>query len=148
MLPILQSDIFKQFVWDNELPDWPTLNCVYRSHPEKEIEVSLVGDSEMTLDWATFLAKSEEAWRLLITREPQMLRDAAPEIHQMHRAYFGDRWQRTSEDLLTELSLRLVCFYINGSAHLWYSGTATFNHLDVDLGLDSELRLTEVRFDG
>ncbi|MFO1441083.1 MAG: hypothetical protein U1F81_22380 [Verrucomicrobiaceae bacterium] len=145
---MLQSQIFEQFVWDNELPEWPTLNGVYRGHPGKEIEVALVGHSEMTLDWATFLAKSEEALRLLMTLETRMLRDAAPEIHQKHRAYFGDRWQRTSEDLLNELSLRLVCFYTDGSAHLWYSGTATFNHLDVDLGLDSDLRVTEVRFDG
>lgn len=63
---------------------WPTLNGVYRGHPGKEIEVSLVGDSEMTLDWATFLAKSEEAWHLLMTHEPQMLRDAAAESNQMH----------------------------------------------------------------
>jgi hypothetical protein len=148
MTPALQSQIFDQFVWDNELPEWPTLNGVYRGRPEKEIEVSLVGDSEMTLDWGDFLRRSEVAWHLLMAHETRMLRDAAPEIHQKHRAYFGDRWQRPSEDLLSELSLRLVCFYPDGSAHLWYSGTGTFNHLDVDLGLDSDLRVTELRFDG
>ena len=110
--------------------------------------MALVGDSEMTLDWANFLHRSEAAWHLLMAQETRMLREAAPEIHRKHRAYFGDRWERTPEDLLSELSLRLVCFYADGSSHLWYSGTATFNHLDVDLGLDSDLRVTEVRFDG
>lgn len=110
MTPALQSQIFEQFVWDNELPEWPTLNGVYRGRPEKEIEVSLVGDSEMTLDWADFLDQSEEAWHLLMAHESRMLRDAAPEIHHKHRAYFGDRWQKNSEDLLSELSLRLVFF--------------------------------------
>ena len=110
--------------------------------------MSLVGDSEMTLAWADFLQRSEATWTLILAHEARMLRDAAPEIHRMHRAYFGDRWQKTPGDLLSELSLRLVCFYCDGSAHLWYSGTATFNHLDIDLGLDSELRVTEIRFDG
>ncbi len=55
--------------------------------------------------------------------------------------------ERAPKDLLTELTLRLVCFYADGSVHLWYAGTAMFNHLDVDLGLDSNLRLTDVRFD-
>lgn len=145
---MLRSQIFEQFVWDNELPEWPTLNGVYRGRPEKEIEVSLVGDSEMTLDWADFLHACETTWHLLMAHETRILRDAAAEILRKHRAYFGDRLGRTSEDLLSELSLRLVCFYADGSVHLWYSGTATFNHLDVDIGLDSDLRVTEVRFDG
>ncbi|WP_409217096.1 hypothetical protein [Prosthecobacter sp.] len=143
-----QSQIFAQLVWDNELPDWPSLNGIYRGRPEKEIEVALVGDSEMTLDWADFLQRCEETWHLLLIHEGQILRETAPKIYQKHQAYFGGRWKRTPEDLLSELSLRLVCFYTDGSAHLWYKGTAAFNNLDVDLGFDFDLRVTEVRFDG
>ena len=148
MQPVLDSQLFGQFTLDNALPEWPTLNAVHRGLPDKAIEVSLVGDSEMTLGWQDFIQRSEAAWYLLLAHETLMLIDAAPDIYRQHQAYFGDRWAGTPEDLLKELSLRLVCFYTDGSAHLWYAGTATFNHLDVDLGLDSDLRVTEVRFDG
>jgi hypothetical protein len=147
MHPALQSQIFEQFDWDNELPEWPTLNAICRDRPDGEIEVSFVGDSEMTMDWSVFLERSEAAWQLLMPCETRLLADAAPEIYRKHRAYFVDRWESAPEDLIAELSLRLVCFYSDGSVHLWYAGTAMFNLLDVDLGLDSDLRLTEVRFD-
>jgi hypothetical protein len=147
MHPALQSQIFAKFAWDTDLPEWPTLNAVCRDRPDREIEVSLIGDAEMTMDWSKFLERSEAAWKLLMSCETRLLADAAPEIYRKHRAYFGDRWERAPKDLLTELTLRLVCFCADGSVHLWYAGTAMFNHLDVDLGLDSDLRLTDVRFD-
>jgi hypothetical protein len=148
MPPILKSQIFEQLVWNKELPEWPILNGVFRGHKELEIEVSLVGGLDMALEWAEFLQRSEATLHLLLNHEDQILIDAAPEIHRKHQTYFGDRWEKTPLEILSELSLRLICFYRDGSAHLWYSGSAMFNHLDVDLGLDPDLRVTEVRFDG
>jgi hypothetical protein len=102
----------------------------------------------MPCAWVDFLRRAEASAEALFSNEPSLLATALPSIAAEHQSYFPGRWTGSPEGLLRELSLCLLCFYTDGRAHLWYSASATFNHLDVDIGLDADLRLAEVRFDG
>ncbi len=144
---MFKSRYFHQLTLDETLPDYPCLNGFYR-RASGDVEVALIGHADMTQHWESFLRKSEDALGLILEHENKSLQAALPEIHKKHRAYFGDRWSDLPEALLKELALRLICFYTDGSVHFWYSGSAAFNHLDVDLGFNADLKLTEVRFDG
>jgi hypothetical protein len=141
------STVFGDLTWDVEMPSFPSLEGCWRLADGRECEVSLTG--EWTNEgWFAFLRRAERTVTALPTAEKQILNAALARILALHRSYFPGRWTAASEALLDELSLRLVCFYDDGTVHLWYEGSAAFNHLDVDLGLDAELRVAEVRFDG
>jgi hypothetical protein len=144
----ISSTLFDELAWDTDMPDYPTLNGIWRLRNGRALEVALVGEAEMPCAWVAFLRRAEASAEALLSNEPSLLASALPRITALHQSYFPGRWTGSSEALLHELSLRLLCFYTDDSAHLWYAGSAKFNHLDVDIGLDAELRVAEVRFDG
>ncbi len=113
-----------------------------------KVVVGLAGEEEMPISWPTFVKRAEDSAEVLLPWEDELLHDAMTMIDELHRAYVPGRWTDSPEALLAELSLKMVAFYLDGSAHLWYQGSEVFNHLDVDIGLDVELRVEDVRFDG
>lgn len=142
------STIFNGLAWDLEIPDYPTLNGIWRLPDGRTPDVALVGQAEMPCAWDVFLRRVEASAEALSSNESSILASALTSIAAEHQNYFPGRWTGSPSGLLRELSLSLICFYADGTAHLWYGGSAAFNHLDVDIGLDADLRLAEVRFDG
>jgi hypothetical protein len=144
----LSSRLFGELTWDTEMPDYPTLNGMWRLSDGRAVEVALVGKAEMSRTWIDSLQRAEASAEALLSNESRLLVSALPRIAEEHQSYYPGRLTGSPETLLLELSLRLLCFYTDDCAHLWYQGSATFNFLDVDIGVDAELRVTEVRFDG
>lgn len=146
-MKVPSSHIFSALAWDLSISEYPMLNGnLILDHGE--VEISLVGGSGIRFSWDSFVRLAERRCGDIQRESALILERAEQQILELHEAYFPNRWTESARDLLKELRLRLVCFYPEGSCHLWYQGSTVFNCLDVDIGLDSTANVTEVRFDG
>jgi hypothetical protein len=146
-MKVPSSNLFSALAWDLSIPDYPTLNGNL-TLDGGEVEVALVGNKGMRLPWSSFLSRAEGRCGDIQRESILILEGVEKRILELHKAYFPNRWTGSARDLLNELRLRLICFYPDGTWHLWYQGSSVFNCLDVDIGLDSTSEVTEVRFDG
>ena len=142
------STIFTDLSLDTAVPSFPTVNGNWMLSDGRRVEIALIGEVNFELSWPKFLKLAEITSQQVEANEEAILRAAGPFIEQLHQSYFPGRQSRGFSPLLKELDLRLVCFYPDGTLHLWLKGSKEFNNLDVDIALGKDFTVEEVRFDG
>ena len=101
-------------------------------------------------EWPSLLYAAEQSYLLLIQHEATLRQQAYAQILALHRDYWGREWRNISPtELLSYLRLNhLNFFFSDSSIELWYAAGAPFQHHELLLTLDSEMRVTQVGLEG
>ncbi|PTX94015.1 hypothetical protein DB345_20860 [Spartobacteria bacterium LR76] len=145
----IQSSKLGSLVFDEEeMPDFPryTGKVPFGRHGVVEVNLTCLEGKEG--DWQQLLSRAELVYPKLVEVERALLQQSQARILALHRSYFGHIWTGTEEALVKTLTLHHWNIFDEGGIELWYEGGSEFNCLDVNLNLDSGMRVAEVRFDG
>lgn len=152
-MSVPSSSLFEQMSWDKTDLAFPTLDCIWKIDNQQTVEVTLIGAEMMSAsDWDAFVRSAETTAQSIYSFRETILTQASSRIATLYRAYFPDRTIANPPRFHKHLTPWMLCFYSDPNtpdfAHFWFNGSDEFNCLDIDITLDPELRVVNVRFDG
>ena len=135
-------------VISEKYPDYPCYTGKPPFGQYGDIDVSLICLEGTAGDLIHLLSAAELKYPKLVAQEAKLLLSAQSEILELHRKYFENKWKGTAGELMHTLKLENCSIFDDETIELWYAGGHAFRQLYVHLNLDSEMRLSEVGFDG
>tara|TARA_B100001971_G_scaffold172021_1_gene164515 strand:+ start:54 stop:521 length:468 start_codon:yes stop_codon:yes gene_type:complete len=100
-------------------------------------------------DWIALIAKFDTTFEFLLPRIEEVKSEALDRVIKLHDEYFPDDADLPRKnEIWSSLKLESLNYYDDGAIGLWFPGKEYFHWLDLNIELNTEWLIEEVRLDG